>query len=66
MRLIRDGERGGVYSSKKIEETVSHTAKTGTSPVPSNLRALLIAISTAVQSSHKDNVRRVTVEEQLK
>ena len=38
----------------------------GTSPELSNLCTLLLAVSSAVWSSNKDNVCRSTVEEQLK
>ena len=56
----------------KTEETVSsqrqnNTVKeVGTPPVQSTLCASLIAVSTScAEQGHKDNVREVTVEEQL-
>ena len=57
----------------KTEETVSlrqnnDVKYVGTPPMPSNLCTSLIAVSTAVRSelSHKNSVREVTVEDQLK
>ena len=56
----------------KTEETVSHrqnnnVKEVGTPPVRSNLCTSLIAVSTAARAeqSHKDSVRKATVEEQL-
>ena len=44
----------------------SYVKVAGTSPLRSDLCTPLIAVSTAVRSSHKDNVRSTAVEEQLK
>ena len=73
------GGRSGTYEElvqapqhAKTEETVSHhqnnnVKEVGTPPVRSNLCTSLIAVSAAARAeqSHKDSVRKATVEEQL-
>ena len=60
------------YDPQKTKDSMDHhqnnsyVKAVGTLPVGSNLCALLIAVSTAVRSSHNDNVQSTTVEEQLK
>ena len=56
---------------QKTEEAVDHRQNNyvkavGTSPVRSNLGTPLIAVSTAVRTSHNDNVRSTAAEAQLK
>ena len=79
--LSRDGERWGSGTYEylvpalrpvKTAETVSHrqnnsVQEVGTPPVPSNLcYSSTCSFNSCAEQSHKDSVRRATVEEQLK